>query len=224
MSVEQLPRSPRPTSARGAPRRAGRGILLPGLFALYLALLVWVVMWKLEVPYIGIGGLGQVKLVPFVSDDCNGASAPSEVIANIVLFIPFGLYLGLLAPTWPWWKAACAIAGASLALEVAQYALSVGSSDVTDLITNTAGGLIGLILLAVVRRRLGERTGTAMTRFCSGLTVLALIATAAFIASPVSFAPQRDVLVSMPGSQGTGPGMRSGDGERIDREVRDLQC
>ncbi|MBM7830854.1 glycopeptide antibiotics resistance protein [Agromyces cerinus] len=222
MTVDESPRSS--TAGGGDPTRGTRRFVLPALFALYLALLAWIVMWKLEVPYFGMGGLRQVKLVPFVSNACNGASAPSEVVANIVLFIPFGLYLGLLAPSWPWWKATFAIAGASLALEVAQYALSVGSSDVTDLITNTAGGLIGLVLLAVVRRRLGERTFTAMTRFCSGLTVLALIATAAFIASPVSFAPQRDVSVSMPGAPGTGPGMRSGEREQMNREARDLQC
>ena len=222
MSVEELPRSS--TAGGGDPARGARRFVLPALFALYLALLAWIVMWKLEVPYLGMGELRQVKLVPFVSDACNGASAPSEVVANVVFFVPFGLYLGLLAPAWPWWKATIAIAGASLTLEVAQYALAVGSSDVTDLVTNTAGGLIGLALLAIVRRRLGERTVAAMTRVLSGLTVVTLIATAAFVASPLSFAPQRDVWVSTPGAPETGAGMHAGEGERMDREARDLQC
>ena len=128
------------------------------LFVLYLALLAWIVMWKLEVPYIGEGELRQVKLVPFAPSACDGASAPSEVVANVLLFIPFGLYLGLLAPAWPWWKTAGTIAGASLAVEVAQYVLAVGSSDVTDLITNTAGGLAGLGVL-VTRRAAGSARG-----------------------------------------------------------------
>ena len=124
------------------------------LFALYVAMLVWVVVWKLEVPHIGRGGIREVKLVPFAPDACDGASAPSEVLANVLLFIPFGVYLGLLAPTWPWWRITGTIVAASLSLEVAQYALAVGSADITDLITNTAGGLAGLGLLALARRRL----------------------------------------------------------------------
>lgn len=223
MNVEELPRS---STVGGGPTRGARGVVLPALFALYLALLAWIVMWKLELPYVGTGELRQVKLVPFVSSGCNGASAPSEVIANVVLFVPFGLYLGLLAPAWPWWKATLAIAGASLAFEIAQYALAVGSTDVTDLVTNTAGGLIGLAVLAVARRRLGGRTVAAMTRVLAGLTVLAVLATAAIVASPLSFGPQQDVWVSGPGAPGAGPELRGAEGERdrMDREARELQC
>ena len=136
---------------------------LAGLFAVYLVLLAWIVLWKLEVPYVGEGALRQIKLVPFVPSGTFGASAPSEVVANILLFVPFGLYLGVLAPSWRWWKAAAAIAGASLVLEAAQYLLSVGSADVTDLIANTAGGLVGLGLLAMMHRRLAARTITVVT-------------------------------------------------------------
>ena len=38
------------------------------------------------------------------------------------------------------------IAGISLLLEITQYILAIGSSDITDLITNTAGGLLGCLL------------------------------------------------------------------------------
>ena len=71
---------------------------------------------------------------------------------NILLFIPFGLYLGLLAPSWRWWKATGVFVGASLVLEVIQHLLSTGSFDITDVIVNTAGGLAGLGLLALARR------------------------------------------------------------------------
>ena len=48
-------------------------------------------------------------------------------------------------------------AGASLVLETAQHVLSTGSFDITDVIVNTAGGLAGLGLLALARRRLRRR-------------------------------------------------------------------
>jgi len=225
MSVDELPRS---SAADGGadrePARGARRSVLPALFALYLVLLVWIVMWKLELPYVGTGELRQVKLMPFISDACNGASAPSEVVVNVVLFIPFGMYLGLLAPARPWWRAMIAIIGASLALEVAQFALAVGSSDLTDVITNTVGGLIGLVLLAIARRRLGVRSAQVMTRVCAVVTVLLLVATAAFVASPLSFGPQQDVWVGTPGDPGPGEGMPAGERDRMHRELRAPQC
>ena len=205
------------------PTRRVRGILLWVLFALYVAMLVWVVVWKLEVPHIGRGGIREVKLVPFAPDACDGASAPSEVLANMLLFIPFGVYLGLLAPRWPWWRIAGALVAASLSLEVAQYALAVGSSDTTDLITNTAGGLAGLGLLALARRRLEARTVTAVTTVCAVLTVIALLAIAAFVASPLRFTP-RDVLVTPPGISAEGAGVVAGEPVRLDQDARAQQC
>ncbi len=213
----------RPSTSGGAEASGRARLVLAASFAVYLVLLAWIVLWKLELPYVGTGDLRQVKLVPFVSDACNGASAPSEVVANVLLFVPFGLLLGLLAPGWPWWRTVAVFAGASLALEVAQYALAVGSSDVTDLLTNTVGGVLGLGLLALVRRRLGARTVPAMARSCAVLTVLALAGTALVVASPVNFGPQPDVMVSMRGAPGAAPG--SGTGEaRIDREAREQGC
>ncbi|RXZ72466.1 VanZ family protein [Agromyces albus] len=174
----------------------GRGVLV-ALFVAYLALLTWIVLWKLQVPYVGEGALRHIKLVPFVPTAEDGASDPLEVVANVVLFLPFGVYLGLLAPFWPWWKLAGVVAGSSLALEVTQWLLSVGSCDITDLVVNTAGGLAGLGLLVLTRHRLRHRTGTVMTRVCSIGTVIFLLAAGIFIASPVHYAPMRDVDVRL---------------------------
>ena len=170
--------------------------VLVALFAAYLVLLVWLVLWKLEVPWVGDDERRVIKLVPFVPGDGTGASRPLEVVANLLLFVPFGLYLGLLAPSWSWWRAAGVFAGASLGLEVAQYVLAVGSSDVTDVIVNTAGGLSGIAVVAVVRRRLDGRTAAVVVRACSIATVLALVVSGVVAASPIGY-----------GSPGTAPGL-----------------
>ena len=159
------------------------------LFAVYLALLGWVVLWKLERPWVGVDAQRVLKLVPFLSTADAGASAPAEVAVNVLLFVPFGLYLGLLAPRWPWWKAAGVVAGASLGLEVAQYALAVGSSDVTDVVVNTAGGLVGMGLVALARSGHHASATTVLARVCSIGTVLALITSGLVVASPLRHAP-----------------------------------
>ena len=164
---------------------------LVAMFVVYVVILVWTVLWKLEVPW--TGGDTMVKLVPFVAAGGAGASAPVEVVANLVLFVPLGIYLGLLAPRWPWWAAAGTIAGASVALEVTQYVLAVGRSDTTDVIVNTVGGLVGLGLLALARHTLAARTATVMTQICSIATVLALLGGGLYLASPWQPVHVRDV-------------------------------
>lgn len=175
-------------------------VLLAWLFAVYLVLLAWIVLWKLELPWIGEAALvpRPVKLIPFIATAEAGASAPIEVVINFLLFIPFGLYLGLLAPSWRWWKTMGVFVGASVVLEAIQHLLSIGSFDITDVIVNAAGGLAGLGLFTLIRRRLQARTAQVMTRgFLIG-TVIAVVAIAIFIASPLHYGPQRDVMLPRP--------------------------
>lgn len=181
------------------PSSRRRGILILA-FPVYLLLLAWVVLWKLEVPWIGEAAIlaRPVKLVPFVASGDAGASAPIEVIINLVIFGPFGLFIGTVAPAWPWWKAGVLILGASVVLEIVQHLISTGSFDTTDLIVNTAGGLAGYGIFVLARRRLGARTPDVMERACIMIAALALVAVVAFVASPLHYGPQRDVIVQRP--------------------------
>lgn len=193
----------------------GRRGLLCGSLACSLALLVWTVLWKLEAPYLGDGGLRVIKLMPFGADNATTASFPLEVAANLVLFVPLGLHLGLLAPrTWPrprlWWGVTAASAAVSVLLETAQYALAVGVSDLTDVLVNTAGGTAGFGILELARRGLGPRAEPVMTRVCTAGTALALLAAIAVFASPLHFR-QRDVVCTVPGDPASCARIPSGD-------------
>jgi len=184
-------RAPRASGPRTPATSSRTRAWLVVLFGVYLALLVWLVLWKLDVPWIGSGARRTVKLVPFVATDQNGPSKPSEVLGNVLVFVPFGVYLGLLAPRRAWWLTWAggvgAVALTSAALETAQYVLAVGSTDVSDVIANTAGGVAGIVLVALVRRVLRRRTIAVLTGLCAVGTVVALLATAAFLTSPVRY-------------------------------------
>ena len=157
-------------------------------FAVYLFLLVWIVLWKLELPW--VGGVDRViKLVPFLATAEQGASKPAEVIINLLLFVPFGLFLGLLVPRWSWRRLAGVTALVSLALEATQFVLAIGSTDVTDVLVNTAGALIGFGLVAVARHRRPAGGRGIMIRICVIGTLAALLAVALFVASPIRFGP-----------------------------------
>lgn len=187
------------TNSAEPPSRRSRGILIVA-FAVYLALLAWVVLWKLEAPWIGdaVGLYRPIKLVPFVPSGQAGASTPVEMLINLVLFVPLGLFVGALAPSWAWWKSGVTALAATLVLETVQHLLSTGSFDTTDLIVNTAGALLGWATFAAVRRRSGARTPAVMTRICVIVSALALVAAVAFVASPLNYGPQRDIVVEHP--------------------------
>ena len=173
------------------PAAAAHRSRLVALFLVYLVLLAWVVLWKLEVPWVGEERV--VKLVPFVATPDAGPSARLEVAVNLVLFVPFGVYLALLAPSWPRWRSAGVVAVASALLEAAQYVLAVGRSDVTDVVVNTAGGLAGLVVLGVARRLLRARTSGVLVVACALGTLVVLVGAGLYLASPLQYGPVRDV-------------------------------
>ena len=167
------------------------------LFVVYLVLLVWAILWKFALPWIGeAAGLPHpIKLIPFLPDGEAGVSNPFEVLANILLFVPFGIYLGALVPRWRWWQLTAVFLGASLVLETTQHLIATGSFDTSDLIANTAGGVVGLGILALARRRFGSRLPAVGIKVAVIGTAVALLAIAALIASPFRYAPAHDVIV-----------------------------
>jgi glycopeptide antibiotics resistance protein len=183
--------------------RSGRSRLAVALFAIYLVLLTWLVVWKLHAPYLGGADEREIKLIPFVATAGAGANSPFEVFANFAIFVPFGLCLGLVAPSWRWWKAAGAAAGVSLTLEAAQYVLAVGKSDITDVLVNTAGALAGFGVVALARNMLPARAAVVLTRVLSIATVLVLVAVGLLAANSRLTAPPRPLGIlstqSVPG-------------------------
>lgn len=70
---------------------------------------------------------------------------------NILIFIPLGFFIGLLATRAVWWKAALWSFGVSLFIESFQLVVSRGT-DIDDLILNTLGGLCGYGLYRIFCR------------------------------------------------------------------------
>jgi glycopeptide antibiotics resistance protein len=187
-SIARRPSAPVTPSTGIHGLRATR-VALVTMLVVYLALLVWVVLWKFELPWVGTPAHRTIKLVPFVGTSEFGPSQPPEVVANVVLFVPFGLYLGILLPARRWPLAVLAFAATSVGLETAQYVFAVGSSDVSDVISNTAGGVLGLASIAVARAWFPAKASTIAARAAMLLTVLAVMGSLLIAASPLRLAP-----------------------------------
>ncbi|MGV2982219.1 VanZ family protein [Microbacterium sp. AGC85] len=75
-----------------------------------------------------------------------------EFLANIALFIPFGL---LLAVAWSWlktWHLAVLGLVTSGVIEFVQLFLPSRFSTVSDLIANTAGAVVGCLFVRIIAR------------------------------------------------------------------------
>ena len=118
----------------------------------------------------------NINLIPFGEMQIvNGKPNFGEVWQNCLIFLPFGLYLGLLNFGKSKKLQILIIAGVSLLLEIMQYVLAVGASDITDLLANTAGGILGILLYNVFSRLFKSKTQTV-------LNIVALICTIGFMA------------------------------------------
>lgn len=175
ISLQYRPATPSPA----ARTRALRALVLVALVT-YLALLTWAIVWKFNAPFVG-SGLGPLKLTPFAATDGFGPSAPGEVAANFLAFVPLGALLAAFAPRG-WYPAhAVVIAGTSTAFEALQFVLGVGAADVTDVLVNTAGGLVGLALIESSRTRHVRGTAAVFGRSVVFGLMLLLIAYAAWV-------------------------------------------
>lgn len=122
-------------------------LLTKSLFVVYLLLLTWIILFKMGISMEDLGCLRSVNLIPF--QEClviNGKLNFFEIYANILIFLPFGVYLSMLKSDWSFFKKVAPIASVSLFYEVMQYILGIGASDITDFIGNTFGGIIGIAI------------------------------------------------------------------------------
>lgn len=146
------------------------------LFIIYVFVLVWIILLKMQFTLKGLPYLRGVNLIPFAgSVIINGKMDFDEIINNVLIFIPFGLYICMLKSNWSFLKKIVPIALTSLALEILQFIFAVGATDITDLIGNTLGGVIGCLIYMVFYKLLKDKTNKV-------LNILACIGTIGILA------------------------------------------
>lgn len=88
-----------------------------------------------------------------------------EFTANIAMFVPLGFLLGLALARKAWWLAIFLLPAFSGAIELTQgIALDERVSTVLDVLSNTLGGYIGLLLAVILRGLIHARDRTMIER------------------------------------------------------------
>jgi D-alanyl-D-alanine carboxypeptidase (penicillin-binding protein 5/6) len=139
---------------------------------LYLLVLTWLVLFKFS---LDLSSAAQyqtgLNLVPYPF--ANAAySDMREMIANLVVFIPFGLLLSLTFKQSGFWRKLSVVLAFSLTAEIAQFAFAIGAADITDVVMNTAGGMLGLLLYWVCSTFVHAQK---LDRYIAGIGLILLI-------------------------------------------------
>jgi glycopeptide antibiotics resistance protein len=122
------------------------------LFVIYLIALFWILLFKLGVRFSYMENR-KVNLIPFSEPlILNGKIDFGEIIMNVVIFVPLGIYAGILFKRWIFGKNLFFFFLISLIVEGLQFILRVGAFDITDTITNTLGGIIGLMIFKAIEK------------------------------------------------------------------------
>lgn len=158
------------------------------LLVIYSLLLIWILLFKLPLSFSDVTAslehpMRSINLIPFQgSMIVNGKIAVNEIISNVIVFAPLGVILGISAKKSSLMKKLAFIFLFSLFIEVMQFILGIGATDVTDLLMNFSGGFIGLIFyqglkLVVPEAKLDKwlvTIGTVTGILCFGFVMILL--------------------------------------------------
>ena len=99
-------------------------ILVPFLFIIYMVLLVWIILFKLQFSISELDTVRSINLIPFHYDNEIGVRFHlTEVLENVAIFAPFGIYLCMFKHEPRFSIKLMLVLGTSLVLEVLQYIL-----------------------------------------------------------------------------------------------------
>ncbi len=119
------------------------------LTAIFLCLIGWIILFKMQFSISTLERIRGINLIPFYYEEETNFHL-SEVLMNVLAFIPLGVYLKLLKFNF---KTSLLFGfGYSFILEALQFILKIGITDITDLITNTSGALIGAATYIVLSK------------------------------------------------------------------------
>lgn len=153
------------------------------VMGIYFLILCWAILFKIAVSIDEIPSMRALNLIPFHYDQLSGSRFHfTEVLENALVFIPAGFYFTEFLNKKPW-IGIITSAALSLCFETLQYVFAIGASDITDVITNTVGGVLGTVLYLVLGKlfkgrqvRIVSITGAVLEIAFIGLMIVLAIA------------------------------------------------
>jgi len=125
------------------------------LFVAYVILLTYLTFFS---QYYGRGiGHRSINIIPlrtiieFLTSGYNMNSIITNILGNIIAFMPMGFLLSIVfKKLHTFLRVGAVILFTSTLIEVAQYFVGVGASDIDDIILNVLGGAIGYLVCPII--------------------------------------------------------------------------
>lgn len=142
-------------------------------FVIYLLLLTWIIVFKFRLDITSLKYIRSINLIPFKANPIvNGMR---ETLINLLLFVPLGMYLKFIFKSNKFSNVSIIIF-LSLSFESLQYIFHIGVSDITDIIMNTLGGIVGMILISICSKKLNSKIlNRSLELFLIAIPILMLI-------------------------------------------------
>lgn len=119
-------------------------MLCCGAFAAYIYMLVMIVYYSREP-----GSRSGVIDMELWSTWGTSMQTHAFFIENIILFVPFGILFPIVFKKWLRWVTIPAGALISAGIEYTQLMTGRGYCQLDDLVTNTAGAVIGFVIFLI---------------------------------------------------------------------------
>jgi glycopeptide antibiotics resistance protein len=147
------------------------------LLAVYLLLLTGIILFKLPFYSENLSdGVRVINLVPLGgSFDENGNLLLREMLDNLLLFIPLGVYICMRKGKRSLIRKVLPIIGLTVAFESIQFIFALGRSDITDVLDNTLGGIIGIGIYALLFKLFQNRTAEIVNTLALVVTVCVVL-------------------------------------------------
>ena len=141
-----------------------QSFFLYAILVFYIILLLDILLFKYVSPLELFNSNREVfrslNMVPFqtIMGYLSGSASVGQtvvidnVLGNIVIFMPLGVYLQLFKKDKRILISMIWVFIASLGTEVLQYVFSIGASDIDDIILNCLGGILGILLYRLLRK------------------------------------------------------------------------
>jgi len=140
-------------------KKPKKTLIINTLMYTYIVVVLFVTLMPLPIPFLnGTNNLflETVNLIPFRDLRLNYYGAVREIFLNIIMMIPFGFLYPIIRKVGIL-KTVTVVFLFSLTIESTQLlsafwgGLASRSFDVTDLITNTFGGLVGYLFFSTLK-------------------------------------------------------------------------
>ncbi len=122
--------------------------LTSALLGIYVIIISWIIVFKMQFSIDTLPYIRSINLIPFgESVIINGKIYFDEIINNLIVFIPVGLYIEMIWKDKKLLQKIIPVLSLTLIYESLQYVFHVGATDITDIIMNTLGGVTGILII-----------------------------------------------------------------------------